>query len=55
MADLRIFLADDHVVVREGLTSLIDAQPDMQVIGETGDGNSACELVSGLRPDVVIS
>jgi len=48
MADLRIFLADDHAVVREGLKSLIDAQPDLQVIVEAVDGNSACELVPGL-------
>ena len=54
MTSLRIFLADDHAVVREGLKSLIDAQPDMEVTGEAGDGNAACELVPGLRPDVVI-
>ena len=55
MADLRIFLADDHAVVREGLKSLIDAQPDMWMLGNEGDGNAACELVPGLRPDVVIT
>jgi DNA-binding NarL/FixJ family response regulator len=54
MTSLRIFLADDHAVVREGLKSLIDAQPDMEVTGEAGDGNAACELVPALRPDVVI-
>ncbi len=54
MTSLRIFLADDHAVVREGLKSLIDAQPDMEVIGEAGDGNVACELAPGLRPDVVL-
>lgn len=41
MAKLQIFLADDHVVVREGLKALINAQPDMLVIGEAGDGQSA--------------
>lgn len=54
MTSLRIFLADDHAVVREGLKSLIDAQPDMEVTGEAGDGNVACELVPGLQPDVVV-
>jgi DNA-binding NarL/FixJ family response regulator len=54
MTGLRVFLADDHAVVREGLKSLIDAQPDMEVTGEAGDGQSACELVPGLRPDVVV-
>ncbi len=54
MTSLRIFLADDHAVVREGLKSLIDAQPDLEVIGEAGDGVVACELVPGLRPDVVV-
>jgi DNA-binding NarL/FixJ family response regulator len=54
MTSLRIFLADDHAVVREGLKSLIDAQPDMEVTGEAGDGNAACERVPELRPDVVV-
>jgi DNA-binding NarL/FixJ family response regulator len=54
MTSLRIFLADDHAVVREGLKSLIDAQPDMEVTGEAEDGNAACERVPELRPDVVI-
>jgi DNA-binding NarL/FixJ family response regulator len=54
MSSLRIFLADDHAVVREGLRSLIDAQPDMEVTGEAADGNAACELVPDLQPDVVI-
>ena len=54
MMKLRIFLADDHAVVREGLKSLVEAQPDMQVTGEAGDGQTTCELVPALRPDVVI-
>jgi DNA-binding NarL/FixJ family response regulator len=51
---LRIFLADDHMVVREGLKSLVNAQADMHVVGEADNGDaawrSACELV----PDVVV-
>jgi DNA-binding NarL/FixJ family response regulator len=54
MAQLQIFLADDHVVVREGLKALINAQPDMLVIGEAGDGNSACEQARACQPDIVI-
>ena len=38
MAKLRVFLADDHAVVREGLKALINAQPDMEVVGEAADG-----------------
>jgi len=54
MTKLRIFLADDHAVVREGLKSLINAQADMEVIGEAGDGQAACEQVPLLLPDVVV-
>jgi len=54
MTKLRVFLADDHAVVREGLKSLINAQPDMEVIGEAGDGRATCEQVLQLRPDVVV-
>ena len=54
MAQLRIYLADDHAVVREGLKALINAQPQMAVIGESGDGRTACEQVQELQPDVVV-
>lgn len=54
MAKLRVYLADDHAVVREGLKSLIDSQPDMQVSGEAGDGRTACRQVQELQPDVVV-
>ena len=54
MAPLQIFLADDHVVVREGLKALINAQPDMIVIGEAGDGQSACQQAQDCQPDLVI-
>jgi DNA-binding NarL/FixJ family response regulator len=54
MTKLRVFLADDHAVVREGLKSLINAQPDMEVTGEAGDGRDACEQVAHLRPDVAV-
>jgi two-component system response regulator NreC len=54
MAQLQIFLADDHVVVREGLKALINAQPDMIVIGEAGDGQSAWQQAQVCQPDVVV-
>jgi DNA-binding NarL/FixJ family response regulator len=54
MAKLQIFLADDHVVVREGLKALINAQPDMIVIGEAGDGQTAWQQARECQPDVVI-
>ena len=40
-ANLRVLLVDDHAVVREGFRALVDAQPDMEVVGEAGDGISA--------------
>jgi DNA-binding NarL/FixJ family response regulator len=54
MADLRVFLADDHPVVRECLKLLVNAQPGMAVCGEAGDGRSACERAERLLPDVVV-
>lgn len=54
MTKLRVFLADDHAVVREGLKSLINAQTDMEVIGEACDGEAACEQVLLLLPDIVV-
>jgi DNA-binding NarL/FixJ family response regulator len=54
MTKLRIFLVDDHVVVREGLKALVNAQPDMEVIDEAGDGQTACQEIPQQRPDVVV-
>ena len=54
MTKLQIFLADDHMVVREGLKTLINAQPDMLVIGEAGDGESAWQQARECQPDIVI-
>jgi DNA-binding NarL/FixJ family response regulator len=51
---LRILLADDHETVRYGLKLLIDAQPDMQVIAEAGDGTTAVQKALDLLPDVVV-
>ena len=54
MAEVRVFLADDHAIVRGGLKALIDAQPGMVVVGEAADGLETCALVATLQPDVVV-
>lgn len=54
MTKLRVLLADDHAVVREGLKALVNAQPDMEVVGEATEGGSACKLAAELRPHVVV-
>jgi two-component system response regulator NreC len=51
---LRVFLADDHGVLREGLRALVNLQPDMECVGEAGDGNGAVRGVLELRPDVAV-
>lgn len=54
MAELRVFLTDDHAVVREGLKALVNVAPGMAVCGEAGDGLTACQEVERLLPDVVV-
>jgi len=54
MEKIRVLLAEDHVVVREGTRELIRREQDMEVVGEAGDGEEAIELATKLRPDVVI-
>ena len=54
MSAIRILLADDHPVVRAGLRALLDAQPDMHVVGEAADGGDAIEQVRLLQPDLVV-
>jgi len=49
-----VLLADDHVVVREGLKRLIDEQPDILVVGEAGDGAATIQKVQELKPDVIV-
>ena len=51
---IRALLADDHRVVREGIQALLDREPDIEVVGACGDGRSAVQLASNLRPDVVV-
>jgi DNA-binding NarL/FixJ family response regulator len=54
MAPLRILLADDHPVVRQGLKTFLDLQPDMEVAGEAATGAEAVARAEELRPDVVL-
>ncbi len=51
---IRILLADDHPVVRQGFRLILTAQPDMEIVGEAGNGRQAVELAQGLLPDVVV-
>ena len=51
---VKIFLADDHNILREGLRSLISGMPGMEVIGEAGNGREAVRLARELRPDLVV-
>lgn len=54
MNKLRILLADDHVILREGLKLLIEAQPDMEVIGEADNGRVALQKCKTLQPDILV-
>lgn len=54
MKPIRIFLADDHTVLRAGLKALLNAEPDMEVIGEAEDGVSCVRQAVALQPDVVL-
>ncbi len=54
MARIRILLADDHGVVRQGFKMILSAQADMEVIGEAANGREAIALADQLKPDVVV-
>jgi PAS domain S-box-containing protein len=51
---IRLLLADDHAVVREGLRRLLSYEPDIEVVGEATDGKEAADLAAALRPDVIL-
>lgn len=54
MSKLRIILADDHKIMREGLRMLVNSQADMEVVGEADNGRIAITLTHKLQPDVVV-
>ncbi|MCS6845526.1 MAG: response regulator transcription factor [Caldilineales bacterium] len=54
MSPIRVFLVDDHPIVRKGLRALLEEQPDIVVVGEAGSGQQAIGAVMAARPDVVV-
>ncbi len=51
---IRLLLADDHVMLRQGTAELLRREPDLEVVGEAGDGQQAIELARALKPDIVV-
>src|SRR5436853_7357307 len=51
---IRVFLLDDHEVVRRGLLALLESAPDIEVVGESGSAQEATRIIPGLRPDVAV-
>src|SRR4030065_2758893 len=54
MDKVRILLADDHTILRDGIRALLEDEPDMLVVGEAEDGRTAVKLACQLKPDVVL-
>jgi two-component system, NarL family, response regulator NreC len=54
MTKTRVVLADDHTLIRAGLRMVVDAQPDLTVVGEAADGRDAVAQAQNLRPDVIV-
>jgi two-component system response regulator NreC len=54
MTKIRVLLADDHAIVREGVRMILNAQPDMEVVGEASDGVGALRLAQTLKPDLAL-
>ncbi|MGB3713574.1 MAG: response regulator transcription factor [Candidatus Promineifilaceae bacterium] len=52
--NITVFLADDHTIVRDGLRYLLEAEPDIEVVGDAANGREAVKLVTHLKPDIVI-
>lgn len=54
MKKLGVFIADDHAVLRAGLKALVNAQPDMEIVGEADNGQTTCEKAKELMPDILL-
>ena len=54
MPPIRVLIADDHAVLRTGLRLLLEAQDDIEVVGEAGDGSEVARIARGLQPDVAL-
>ncbi len=52
--NIRVLIADDHPLIREGLRGLLAAEPDLELVGEATDGSEAVEKTDQLRPDVIL-
>ena len=55
METIRVLVCDSQAIFREGIRSILAGEPDFEIVGETGDGLQALELVDRLQPDIVIA
>jgi len=53
-APIRVLIADDHAILRKGIRALLSTEPDIEVVGETGDGPETVAQAQALRPDVIL-
>ena len=51
---IRVLLVDDHTMVREGLRRVLETYPNIEIVGQAGDGEAACHMVAKLQPAVVL-
>ena len=51
---IRVLVADDHPMLREGLVAVLSTQPDFEVVGEASDGSETVRLAETVRPDVIL-
>ncbi|MDP3014693.1 MAG: response regulator transcription factor, partial [Candidatus Subteraquimicrobiales bacterium] len=54
MSKIKVFIADDHKLIREGLKSIFEFEEDIEIVGEAGDGQEAIRKIKETKPDVVL-